>query len=330
MDLFIGVGVFLLAIIMLSKIFGKPSERLHNFFKRTGENRFANVGLGTAIVGVTQSSTPTSIIIISLVSGGMLTLFQATGLVMGINIGSSLTSLLFVFSAFRIRYFIMVLVFVGAVIKLSTKKEKWITVANIFITFGLLFIGMRLMSSALSNNEIIVSFFENVFSRVTFPLWLFLIGVIFTILIQSSSAAIGISVTMVASGLLQFESAIFISIGANLGTSFTAVIASIPGNKDAKRVAAFHVLFNLSGSILFLAFFWPLQGVIIPWFQSLIYQPILQISVFHVVFNIGTMLALIGFLRPLNKLVCLIIKDKPDDIDRELVDSKIAQEEILV
>jgi len=331
LDLFAGVGVFLVAIIMLSKTFGKPSEKLNRFFKKTGENRFANVSLGTAIVGVTQSSTPTSIIIISLVSGGVLTLFQATGLVMGINVGSSLTSLMFVFFSFRTRYFIMFFVFIGAVIKLSTKKEKWLNVANIFIVFGLLFVGISLMSSALSGNEVVVNFFEDVFSRVTFPLWLFLIGVIFTILVQSSSAVIGISVAMVGSGLLQFESAAFIAIGANLGTSFTAVIASISGNKAAKRVAAFHVLFNLLGSILFLAIVWPLQGVFFPWFQGLIYEPIVQISVFHVVFNFGTMLALIGFLKPLNKLVCLIIKDEPEDGNNELIETKITKEyEVLI
>jgi len=312
LELFIGVGVFLLAIVMLSKIFGRPSERLNRFFKKTGENRFANVGLGIVTVGITQSSTPTTVIIISLVSGGMLTLLQATGLIMGINIGSSLTSLMFMFTAFRIRYFIMFLVFVGAAMRLATKNEKWVNVANIFITFGLLFIGLGMMSSALGSNAIIVGFFEGVFASITFPLWLFLIGTVFSALIQSSSAAIGISVAMVASGLLPFESAIFIVIGANLGTSFTAIIASLPCNRNAKRVGLFHVLFNLLGAMLFLAIVWPLQDVLIPWYQGLIADPVIQMSVFHVVFNVVTMLALISFIIPLNKLVCWMIKDTPE------------------
>ena len=307
LELFIGVGVFLLAIVMLSKIFGKPSESLNRFFARIGKNRFTNVGLGIGMVGITQSSTPTTVIIISLVGGGMLTLFQAAGLIMGINIGSSLTSLLFVFSAFRIRYFIMFLVFVGALIKLAKKNAKWVNIADIFITFGLLFIGLGMMSSALGNNEIVVNFFESVFSRITFPLWLFLIGTVFAALIQSSSAAIGISVAMVASGLLQFESAIFIVIGANLGTSFTAIIASLAGNKNAKRAGFFHVLFNLLGAILFLAIVWPLQGILVPWYQGLINDPVIQMSVFHVVFNTVTMLVLIWFIVPLQKLVCWVI-----------------------
>jgi phosphate:Na+ symporter len=327
-ELFIGVGVFLLAIVMLTKIFGVPSERLSRFFKATGQNRFTNVGLGIAAVGITQSSTPTTVIIISLVSGGILTLFQATGLIMGINIGSSLTSLLFVFSAFRIRYFIMFLVFIGAVIRLATKNEKWVKTANIFITFGLLFIGLGMMSSALGNNEIIVNFFEGVFSQVTFPLWLFLIGTVFAALIQSSSAAIGISVAMVASGLLQFEAAIFIVIGANLGTSFTAIIAALPGNRNAKRVGLFHVVFNFLGAILFLAIIWPLQGVLIPWYQGLITDPVIQMSVFHVVFNTVTMLALIWFIVPLNRLVCWIIKDQQEDMfQAETAGLKVALEQ---
>ena len=328
LELFIGIGVFLLAIVMLSKIFGTPSEKLDRFFKKTGENRFTNVGLGVAIVGITQSSTPTTVIIISLVSGGMLTLLQATGLVMGINIGSSLTSLLFVFSAFRIRYFIMFLVFVGAVMRLATKNEKWVKTANIFITFGLLFIGLGMMSSALGSNAVIVGFFEGVFSTITFPLWLFLIGTAFAALVQSSSAAIGISVAMVASGLLQFESAIFIVIGANLGTSFTAIIASLAGNRNAKRVGLFHVLFNFLGAVLFLAIVWPLQGALVPWYQGLISDPVIQMSVFHVVFNTVTMLALISFIVPLNKLVCWIIKDKQEAVLPEgALDSKITLEQ---
>ena len=317
LELFIGVGVFLLAIVMLSKIFGKPSEKLDRLFKKIGKNRFTNVGLGIGMVGITQSSTPTTVIIISLVSGGMLSLFQATGLIMGINIGSSLTSLLFVFSTFRIRYFIMFLVFVGAAMRLATKSEKSTQIANVFITFGLLFIGLGMMSSALGNNEVIVNFFQGVFSRVTFPLWLFIIGTIFATLIQSSSAAIGISVAMVASGLLPFESAIYIVIGANLGTSFTAIIASLACNRNAKRVAFFHVLFNLLGAMLFLGIVWPLQGVLVPWYQGLIAEPVIQMSVFHVVFNAITMLALIAFIEPLNKLVCWIIKEKPEDSFQE-------------
>ena len=328
LELFIGVGVFLLAIVMLSKIFGKPSEKLDRLFKKIGKNRFTNVGLGIGMVGITQSSGPTTVIIISLVGGGILTLFQATGLVMGINIGSSLTSLMFVFTAFRIRYFIMFLVFVGAAIRLATKNEQWSKTANIFITFGLLFIGMGMMSSALSNNEIIVNFFTDVFSRITFPLWLFLIGTVFAALIQSSSAAIGISVAMVGSGLLPFESAIFIVIGANLGTSFIAIIASLPCNQNARRVGLFHVLFNFLGALLFLAVVWPLQGVLLPWYQGLIYDPVIQMSVFHVVFNTVTMLVLISFIVPLNRLVCRIIKDKPGDVARgEAVCSNIAHEQ---
>jgi phosphate:Na+ symporter len=311
--------VFLLAIVMLSKGFGKPSEKLNRFFKKTERNRFANVGLGIAAVGVTQSSGPTTVIIISLVSGGMLSLFQGTSLVMGINIGSSLTSLMFVFTAFRIRYFIMFLIFVGSVMLLATKKEKWVRMANIFITFGLLFIGMGLMSSALSSNQVIVNFFENVFSRVTFPLWLFLIGTIFATLIQSSSAAIGISVAMVGSGLLPFESAMFIVIGANLGTSFIAIIASLPCNQNARRVGLFHVLFNLLGSLLFLAVMWPLQGVFVAWYQGLIADPVIQMSVFHVIFNTVTMLALVLFIHPLNKFVCWVIKDKKECIPNERI-----------
>jgi len=311
LELFTGMGIFLLSVVLLSKIFGKPSERLYVFFRKTGANRFVNIGLGVAAVGIAQSATPTTIIVISLVSGGMLSLLQATGLIMGINVGSSLTSLLFVFLTFRASYFIAFLVFVGAAIRLATKNEKWVHIANIFIAFGLLFIGLGSMSSVLGNNEIIVVFFEGIFSSITFPLWLFLIGAAFAALIQSSSAAIGI---MVISGLLAFESAIYIAIGANLGTSFTAIIVSLPGNCNAKRAGLFNVLYNLLGAILFLAIVWPLQEVLVPWYQELIYEPIIQLSVFHIVFNTVTMLVLVAFITPLNRLVCWVIRDRLNDV----------------
>jgi len=309
-ELLIGVGVFLLAIVMLSQLFGKPSDQLNRLFQKIGNNRFANMGLGIGMVGITQSSGPTTVIIISLVGGGVLSLLQATGLVMGVNIGSSLTSLMFVFTTFRIRYFIMFLVFIGATIRLITKQERMITIANACISFGLLFIGMGMMGSALSSNVIIVDFFTGVFSSITSPILLFIIGTLFAAMIQSSSAAIGISVAMVGSGLLPFESAIFIVIGANLGTSFIAIIASLPNNIDARRVGLFHVLFNSLGSLLFLMVMLPFHSILVPWYQGIIHTPVIQMSVFHVVFNIVTMLVLIPFIKSLNRLVCWIIKDK--------------------
>jgi len=291
----------------------KPSDRLYRFFARTGKNRYSNVAMGTGMTLVTQSSTATSVIVIALVNGGVLTLFQATGIIMGANVGTSLTSLLTTLTVFPIKYGFMLLTFIGATIKLSTKHKKWTYFANLFISIGILFVGLELMGNAFRHNPVLVDAFTNIFSSVTFPLLLILIGAVFTIIVQSSTAVIGILVVMVSQNLLDFYSVIYLIIGTNIGTSFTAIIVAIPANRDAKRVACIQVLFRLIGSIVFTMLVWPLQGILVPWYQRLITEPVWQLSVFHVIFNIGTMLMLLWFIRPLNWLAYKIIPKKPSE-----------------
>ena len=313
LELLIGIGVFLFSIILLGRVFGRPTPKLTKMFEKANKNRVSNMGLGIGVTMITQSSTPTTVILISLVGASIISLWQAAAMIMGINIGSSLTSLIFIFTTFRIRYFIMFLVFAGATIKIITKNESWNRGADMMIAFGLLFVGMMLMSSALSTNEIIVSFFQNLFETIRNPLVLILIGTIFSFLIQSSSAAIGISVAMVGSGLLPFESAIYIVLSANLGTSFTAILASLSCNRQGKRIALVHVIFNFLGLLFFLAVLLPMHSILVPWYQSLIYNEVIQISVFHLVFNVVTMLILLPFARQIMNLTTMIIKVKPNE-----------------
>jgi len=306
-----GVGVFLVGVVMFTHKLEKPSDRMYRFFAKTGRNRYTGVAMGTGLTMVTQSSTATSVIVIALVNGGVLTLFQATAIIMGANVGTSLTSLLTTLSAFPIRYGFMMLVFAGALIKLFTKRPKWIYAGNLFIGIGLLFVGLHIMSGAFSDNQILMDTFTDLFQAVTFPLLLILIGAVFTIIMQSSTAVIGILVVLVSQGLVDFSSVMFLIIGTNIGTTFTTIIVSLPANRDAKRVACVQVLFKLIGSAVFTIIFWPLQSLFVPWYQNLITQAVWQLSVFHVIFNVGTMFMLLWLIKPLNWLAYKIIPKKP-------------------
>ena len=302
--------MFLVGVVMLTSRFRNPSAKLYKYFETHCKNRTTSMLMGTGVTAVTQSSTATSVIAIALINGGVISLFQATGIIMGANVGSALTTLLTTFTAFPVATYFMLLGFVGASIKLAAKHEKWQVAADMMIAIGILFVGLHLMGRAFRDNVALRDAFEGMFERTTFPLLLILLGTTFTMIVQSSTAATGIFVVMIAEGLMPIQSGIFLVIGANVGTSFTAIIASLGANRAAKRVALVHVLFNVLGAVLFTAIVWPLSGVIMPWFGGLPVAPVWQLTIFHVIYNVGTMLALIGFIGPLNKLVTAIIPAK--------------------
>lgn len=312
-----GVGVFLVGIVMFSDSLEKNSAKsLRSLFKKISNNRIAGVGIGASVTAIIQSSSATTVMTIGLVNAGILTLFQATSIIMGANIGTTVTGLLVSMSTFKIKYIFMSMAFVGALIKIITKKDILVRVADLLISFGILFVGLELMSGALSSNVELKNAFEVLFKSVEMmPLVLILLGLVFTALVQSSSAATAIFLSMIANGLLGFNSAAYLVMGANLGTCITAMIASIAANTNAKRAALIHILFNASGVIFFTAILWPLNDVIIPFYTSLIPDPVWQLSLFHVVFNTAMTLILLWFITPLNRLACFLIKEKADDKD---------------
>lgn len=316
LSLLVGIGIFLVGIVMFSDCLEKNAAKgMRSLFKKISNNRWAGVGIGTGVTAIIQSSSATTVMVIGLINAGILTLFQATAIIMGANIGTTVTGLIVSLASFKIKYIFMAMAFVGALIKIITKKYRWTMIADLLISFGILFVGLELMSSALSGNDELKSAFTDLFKTVDFPLLLILLGAVFTGLVQSSSAATAIFLVMIGDGLLGFNSALYLVLGANIGTCVTALLASITANTNAKRAALIHILFNLSGTIIFTALIWPLHGIIIPFYEKLIPDPMWQLSVFHVIFNVSTTLLLVWFIKPLNKLVCIIIKDKADDKD---------------
>jgi phosphate:Na+ symporter len=287
-------------------------------FKKIGNNRFSGVGLGTGVTAVIQSSTAVTVMTVGLVNVGILSLFQATAIIMGANIGTTLTNFLVALSFLKVKYIFMSFAFFGIVVRMIGKKDRTKLIADILVSVGILFVGLDLMSSVFRNFAPITNFFKNLFTRLSYPnvaiapLALILLGALFTIIIQSSTASMGIYMSMVASDVLDFGTAVFLILGTEFGTCFTAVLSSIPGNRSAKRAAMTHLLYNIFGTVLFTAIIWPLHGPIVGAYTRLVPNPIWQMSLFPFINNIVSVAILIWFIRPFNRLVCWMIKDKPD------------------
>jgi len=313
-----GIGVFLVGIIKFSNFLqGEANERIKNMFQKMGNNRIVGFGVGTAATTVIQSSTATTVIIVGLVNAGILGLAQSTAVIFGANVGTAISNMVLALSAFRIKYFFMFFTFIGAFTKLVTKNPKLHKISDVLIAFGVIFLGLEVMSMAFAGNAYLTDGFENMIYRAGSPLVLLLVGFIITAIIQSSTAATAIYIALAANGVLGFTEIMFLLVGTMLGTTITTLIASFGASKNAKRAAVTHFLFNLFGALIFIPILWPLQGVIAPFFEGLIANPVWQIAVFSLVLKLGTALILLPFIRPINALTYRIIKEVPEQLTME-------------
>jgi len=312
-----GIGVFLVGTVMFTDYLKKHSSRkIRALFKKVGDRRVVGLTMGMGAAAITQSSTATTVMSISLVNAGIITLFQSVSINMGAYIGTTLTALIMSLSSFSIKYVFMSFVFFGAVIRVFVNPDrlKWHSVADILISFGVLFVGLDMMSSAFRNHEILNTFFTGLFQTVQFPLLLILIGMAFTIIIQSSTATIAMLISMITTGILGFDSAMYLLMGAIIGTTFTSIIASIAMNRNAKRAALTNLLFNITRVSLFTIILIFFESQFVSLFTTLIPDPVWQLSIFYLSFSVITVLALVWFINPLIKLSQLIIRDKPSPL----------------
>ena len=305
-----GSGVFMAGMNMLSngleRVSGNNMKRL---LGKISNNRFAGVGIGAAVTAIIQSSSATSVMVIGLVNAGLMTLFQATSIIMGANIGTTVTGLLVSLSSFDVDIYLSVLAFVG-VMMMFVKNDTVKNIGGILTGLGLLFVGLNLMSGAF-NNDKIKNAFMNVFEAINFPLLLILCGIVFTALLQSSSAATGLVIVMVGQGVLPVANALFIVLGSNIGTCVTAVIASIGTTTNAKRTAFIHLAFNVIGTIIFTIFIWIFNSQIASLLDKIFPgNHEMQIALFHIVFNVCTTILLLPFIKQLVKVAELVIREK--------------------
>ncbi len=328
-----GVGVFIVGMNYLSEALEKSAgSGMKRMLEKISNNSFSGVGIGAGVTAIIQSSSATSVMVIGLVNAGVMTLMQATPIIMGANIGTTITGVLVALKNDIFDMLMYLLAFLG--VMMGFFKNEKIKMAGILCSgLGLIFVGLSMMSSeqAFGNSEV-KAMFEGIFKVVDFPLLLILIGAIFTALIQSSSAATGIVITMVGTGVLPLGTALFIVLGANIGTCATALLASVGANANSKRVALIHFTFNVVGSAVFAILLWTLGGQIENILTSIFpgADPTslqMRVSVFHVIFNVSTTILLLPFVKQLVKFSTIVIKDKAKD--EEELSLKYVDERLL-
>ena len=328
-----GVGVFIVGMNFLGDALEKSAGRgMKNLLEKISNNRFSGVGIGAAVTAIIQSSSATSVMVIGLVNAGVMTLIQATPIIMGANIGTTITGLLV---ALKNDYFNMamyLLAFAGVMMGFC-KKEKIKIIGSLCCGLGLIFVGLEVMSSEQAfGNPLVERMFTDIFQRIDFPLLLIFVGILFTALIQSSSASAGVVITMVGTGVLPLDLALFIILGANIGTCVTALLAAFGASANSKRVAFIHFTFNLIGTAVFTAIIWIFKDYAVNILHSLFPgdDPMsiqMRVSIFHVIFNLSTTLVLLPFVKQLVKLSCLVIKDKKET--KETLTLKFVDDRLL-
>lgn len=311
MSLLGGLALFLYGMQMMSSgLEAAAGNKMKEILEKLTANRFLGVLVGAVITAVIQSSSATTVMVVGFVNSGMMTLNQAVWIIMGANIGTTITGQLI---ALDIGVVAPMIAFVGVAMVVFTKKEKLHYIGSIFAGLGVLFIGMDMMSAAmkpLANSEE----FVNILTKFENPALGILAGLVFTAIIQSSSASVGILQALANSGVIGLSSAAFVLFGQNIGTCVTALLASVGTSRNAKRTTVIHISFNIIGTILFttLCLVTPLIVFVESWTPD---NPSAQIANLHTTFNIVTTLVLLPVGTGLTKLAKLILRDKDTESD---------------
>lgn len=303
-NLLYGIGLFLFGINLMGEhtktVFG---ERLRNTLGVLTKSRFTGMLTGFIVTGLIQSSSATNVMTLSFVSAGLMSLSQAVGIVMGANIGTTVTSLLI---AFNFSAVAPLAIFFGAAFFIFSKAEKTRHIGTIIVGFGLLFLGLNTMSlsfSYLKDSEAFLSFVAACEGKMM----CIFTGFIMTAILQSSSATVGILQALALSGVVPIESALYIIFGQNIGEVIPVFLSSVGATKEAKQVSVIQLLFNLIGSTFFFVLF---EFVPFPDFIRSIGNPSMQVSFIHIAFNVLMTVILLPFGDVLIKISNRIVNFK--------------------
>ena len=320
------LGVFLFGMRVMSEGIQKVAgKRLQSILNYMTANRVAAIFTGFFITALVQSSSATTVMVVSFVNASLLSLTQAIGVIMGANIGTTVTTWIVSLIGFKFKITTIALPVIGVGLPfMFSKFKKRRDVGEILIGFGLLFLGLMFLKESvpdIKNNPEVLEFLKNYtdLGFLSFVIFVF-VGSILTVLVQSSSAAMAITVTMAYMGWIGFETAAAIVLGENIGTTVTAYLASLGTNVNARRTARAHFLFNIFGVIwMALIFKYFIQFIlkIAPWDSNLQVNLPLNLSLFHTVFNIINSLIFIPFIIPFAKLVDKLVKPKESDHSTE-------------
>ena len=306
LSLIAGVGVFILAMKLMSDSLNAiAGARMKAMLEAIAGNRFKGVLVGALVTAVIQSSSATTVMVIGFVNANVMDLNQAAAIIIGSNIGTTATALLASMESLNISLYLSLLVFIGVILAFIKKIKK---VANLMVGLGMIFVGLKMMSQACSDDSIKEPF-QKILQKIKFPLFLEILGVVFTAIIQSSSAMTGIVLIMVSQKVMDMYYGLFITLGANVGTCVTALLGIIGANNNSKRTAIIHLIFNISGCLLFTPILWIFGDKIIPFLKKLIENEQMQIAYFHLAFNTITAIMCTPMIEFLVLIAKWIIKD---------------------
>ena len=309
LSFFAGIGLFLYGISAMGEgLEYAAGSKMKKILGALTKNRLLAVLMGTLVTALIQSSSATTVMVVGFVNAGLMNLAQAVGVIMGANIGTTVTSVLI---AMDLSMIAPVALFLGVFVMLFVKKDFIKHIAQTIAGFGMLFWGLDTMSAAmepLRDSEVFVYFMTN-YSN---PVVGILIGVVITAVIQSSSASIGILQALAVQGLVPIDFAIYILLGQNIGTCVTAMLSSVGAKTNSRRTAVMHLLFNILGTIIFLLItaFTPYTSLL----ERISDNVSVQISAAHIIFNVVSTVILFPFANWIIKMACLLVPDKePED-----------------
>ena len=318
------LGLFLFGMKFMSDGIQKSAgERLRTIINYMTINRFAAVGTGFLVTSLVQSSSATTVMVVSFVSAGLLSLTQAIGVIMGANIGTTVTGWIVALIGFKVNISAVALPAIGIGLPLfmvrKLDRRDW---GEILIGFGLLFLGLKFLKESvpdIRSSPEVLEFLTRFTGRGFLSFILFVVtGTVLTFIVQSSSAAMAITLTMAYSGWIDFPTAAAIVLGENIGTTITAYIASLGANVDARRAARFHLLFNCIGVIWMAAVFRPFLALVDYFIPGEIVTAdgiTSHLAMFHTLFNVTNTLLFLGFVRQMTWLVERLVKKKAEEVE---------------
>ena len=320
-----GLGVLLVGFKLLSDNIEKLANTgLKKMFSKTQKNALVGVGIGALATAVIQSSGATTVMVVGFVNAGIMNLFQATAMIMGANIGTTITAQIAALGSFDVAAYASMLAVIGMFMFMLLKKDKVKTIGLALAGLGLVFIALELMGAAMTvfrNMPIITNFLQ----KCSNPLLLLIFGIVFTALVQSSSAVTTIIISMVANGMTIGNGAnciLYVILGSNIGSCVTAILSSIGATPNAKRASVIHLLFNVTGSIIYFAILLFIPKFMESTFASWFALPSTQIAMFHTFFNVTSTLVFLPFINLFVKASQLIIRDKKKPAVATFIDDR--------
>ncbi len=332
-QLLAGLGAFLLGFKLLSDNIEKlATNKLRGWFDKTSKSRLAGVGIGAGVTAIIQSSSATTVMVVGFVNAGIMSLYSATAIIMGANIGTTITAHIASLSDINVIGFVTVLTCAGIFMDMLSKNDRVKTVGIMLAGLGLVFLGLEYMSDAMSIYRDNAAF-KQFLQTISNPFLLLLIGAGFTALVQSSSAVTSLIIVIVnVPGAVignGGNDVLFLVLGSNIGTCITAILSSLGANANAKRASLIHLMFNVFGSVIFTVFLlcWPsfMDMTLAKWFSS----PGRQIAMFHTFFNVVCTCLFLPFTNVFVKISTKLIRDKKEGTgavsDSALLDERFIQ-----